>query len=181
MSDHVTTTTKPYVTGLFRDRESAESAYQSLVARGYSQDDIDLVMSEDARKKHFTPTSETVVETDMGHKAMKGAGVGGAIGVTVGATLAAIAAVGTSLAIPGLGLVIAGPIVAALAGAGAGGAAGGLVGTLVGAGIPEERVKRYETGLKDGGIVLGVTPRTPEDEKFVQSEWGKYRGEDIVG
>jgi hypothetical protein len=44
---------------------------------------------------------------------------------------------------------VAGPIAAALAGAGAGSVAGGIIGGLVGAGIPEERARLYESGLKD--------------------------------
>ena len=135
---------KPWVTGLFTDRDRAERGYQALTARGYDAKDINLVMSDDTRKKHFASGAET----ELGTKAAKGAGVGGAIGGTVGAIAAAIAAVGTSIAIPGLGLVVAGPLAAALAGAGAGGAAGGLVGALIGAGIPEERVKHYEQGSR---------------------------------
>ena len=135
----------PWVTGLFTDRERAERGYQALTARGYDTKDINMVMSEDTRKKHFASGEET----ELGTKAAKGAGVGGAVGGTLGAIAAAIAAVGTSIAIPGLGLVIAGPLAAALAGAGAGGAAGGLVGALIGAGIPEERVKHYEQGIKE--------------------------------
>src|SRR5688572_22633975 len=132
------------VTGLFRDRESAERAYATLSERGYGKDDVNLVMSDDTRRRYFATTS---VETELGTKAAKGAGVGGAIGGTVGAVLGAIAAVGTSIAVPGLGLIIAGPVVAALAGAGAGGITGGLVGAMIGWGIPEERVKHYETGI----------------------------------
>ena len=75
-----------------------------------------------------------------------------------GGALAAIAAAAT-VAVPGLGLLVAGPIAAALAGAGAGAVVGGGIGALVGAGIPEERVKEYESGLKEGGILMGVTPR----------------------
>ncbi len=75
--------------------------------------------------------------------------------------------------------MVAGPIVAALVGAGAGGAAGGLVGALIGWGIPEERAKLYETGIKDGGTVLGVKPRTTEDADYFESEWKNYRGEHI--
>ena len=85
--------------------------------------------------------------TDHETKALKGAGTGAAIGGTAGAVLAAITAVGTSLVIPGLGLVIAGPLVAAFAGAGAGGTAGGLIGALVGHGIPEDRAKKYQSRL----------------------------------
>ena len=77
--------------------------------------------------------------------------------------LAGVAAVGTTLVLPGVGLVVAGPLAAALAGAGAGGITGGLIGALIGAGIPEERVKHYEEGIKNGGILMGVTPRSDED------------------
>ncbi len=164
------------VTGLFRDRESAERAYGSVTTRGYSNDDVNLLMSDETRKKHFTVDGK---ETELGNKALEGAGTGAAIGGTVGATLAAIAAIGTTLALPGLGLLVAGPIAAALAGAGAGGATGGIIGALVGAGIPEERVKHYEEGLKEGGIVMGVTPRTDEDAEYFEKEWKNNRGEEV--
>src|SRR4029453_12406512 len=136
------------VTGLFRDRDSAEQAYRSVTDRGYSRDDVNLVMSDETRRLHFGPEGE---RTELGSKAAEGAGIGGAIGGTLGAIAAAVAAVGTSVAIPGLGLVVAGPVAAALAGAGAGAATGGLVGALIGWGIPEERVQRYEQGVKEGG------------------------------
>ena len=165
------------VTGLFRDRESAERAYGSVTTRGYSNDDVNLVMSDETRDKHFTSTAGK--ETELGNKALEGAGTGAAIGGTVGATLAAIAAIGTTLALPGLGLLIAGPIAAGLAGAGAGGATGGLIGALVGAGIPEERVKHYEQGIKEGGILLGVKPKSDEDAEYFEKEWKDYHGEEV--
>ena len=165
------------VTGLFNDRASAERAYENLHARGYGRDDVNLVMSEDAHTTHFGTTDG--VQTELGSKAAEGAGVGGAIGGTVGAVLAAIAAVGTSIAIPGLGLVIAGPLAAAIAGAGAGGAAGGLVGALVGWGIPEERVKRYEAGIKKGGILMGVRSRSDADASYFAEDWKKNRAADV--
>ncbi len=163
------------VTGLFRDRESAERAYGSLTGRGYSQDDVNLMMSDATRDKHFVGGRET----ELGNKALEGAGTGAAIGGTVGATLAAIAAIGTSIALPGLGLIVAGPIAAALAGAGAGGATGGIIGALVGSGIPEERVKDYEEGIKQGGIVMGVNARTDEDAEYFENDWKSNRGEHI--
>jgi hypothetical protein len=163
------------VTGLFRDRESAERAYNSVTTRGYNDKDVNLLMSDETRDKHFVEGRET----ELGNKALEGAGTGAAIGGTVGATLAAIAAIGTTLALPGLGLLVAGPIAAGLAGAGAGGATGGIIGALVGAGIPEERVKHYEKGLKEGGIVMGVEPRSDEDAEYFEREWKSHRGEEV--
>lgn len=164
------------MTGLFRDRESAEGAYRSLNSRGYGKDDVNLLMSDDTRKKYF---SETGTETELGTKAWEDAGKGAAIGGGVGATLAAIAAIGTTLALPGLGLLIAGPIAAALAGGGAGALTGGLIGGLVGHGIPEEHARVYEKGIKDGGIVMGVNPRTTEDADYFENEWKTNRAESL--
>lgn len=171
------TTDKRYLTGIFPDRESAELAYQGVLARGYDKDDVNLVMSKETRERHFG--NEHGETTELGNKAAEGAGIGAGVGGVLGAVGAAVAAVGTSIAIPGLGLVIAGPIAAALAGAGAGGAAGGLVGALVGWGIPEERIKQYEGGIREGGILMGVNPRNDEDATHLENNWRDARGSDI--
>jgi hypothetical protein len=162
------------VTGMFRDRDSAEGAYRSLSDRGYSKDDVNVMMSDDTRKKYFDDEDDS----DLGSKALEGAGVGAGIGGTLGAIIAGLAAVGT-LAIPGVGLIASGPIAAALAGLGAGGAAGGLVGALVGAGIPEDRAKIYDKGIREGGIIMGVNPRSDEDAAYIEQQWRSNRGEEI--
>jgi uncharacterized protein YjbJ (UPF0337 family) len=167
------------VTGLFRDRDSAERAYGSLSTRGYSKDDVNLLMSDETRKTHFSSDDSSAGDTELGSKALEGAGAGAAIGGTTGAVLAAIAAIGTSVILPGLGLVVAGPIAAALAGAGAGGATGGLIGALIGSGIPEDRAKQYESGVKEGGIVMGVNARSDEDAEYFENEFKTHRGENV--
>jgi hypothetical protein len=164
-----------YLTGMFRDRESTEQAYTSLRDRGYSEDEINVLMSDQTRDKYYKDGPET----ELGSKALEGTGAGAAIGGTLGAIIAGVAAIGTNLFLPGLGLVVWGPLAAALAGAGAGGATGGLVGALIGAGIPEDRAKAYEAGIKDGGTVVGVKPRNPEDAEYFRNEWQNYRGEHI--
>ena len=164
------------LTALFRNRDTAESAYSSLNSRGYTRDDISLLMSDETRQKYF-PTEEP--QTEMGSRALEGLGIGSAVGGTVGAIIAAIAAIGTNVVLPGLGLTIVGPLAAAFAGAGAGGLTGGLVGAFVGAGIPEERATVYEFGLRDGGILLGVNPRTDEDAEYLENELRQNRGEHV--
>ena len=143
------------VTGLFKNKVAAEAAVDALLKRGYSRDDISVLMSDATRSKEFALQTRS--------HAADGAGIGGAVGGAVGAVLAAIAAVGSTIFLPGINLVIAGPIAAALAGAGAGGATGGLIGGLIGAGIPEYRAKVYDAGLRGGGILLGVEARADED------------------
>ena len=148
------------VTGLFKNRVTAEAAVREVSKWGYTRDDVSILMSDTTRSKEFG--------LEAGSKAAEGASVGGAVGGTVGAVLAALTAVGTSIALPGLGLVIAGPIAAALAGAGAGAATGGLIGMLVGAGIPEHRAKIYEAGLHEGGILIGVEAKSDEDANKIE-------------
>ena len=145
---------KLFVTGLFKTRAAAEAAVDAIIKRGYTRDDISVLMSDATKNKEFA------VETRS--HAAEGLGIGGAIGGTVGAVLAAIVVVATPIAIPG-GLFVAGPIAAALAGAGAGGATGGLIGLLIGTGIPEHRAKVYDAGLRGGGILLGAEAKSKED------------------
>ena len=164
------------VTGMFNDRESADRAYSTLQSRGYSNNDIHLIMSDDTRKKHFAGES---VKTELGTKAMEGAGTGSAIGGTLGAIAGAVAAIGTTLLIPGLGLVIAGPLAAAAAGAGAGGLTGGIIGALVGSGIPEARATVYEKGVKEGRIVMGVHAKNAADADYVENDWRANNVEEL--
>lgn len=166
------------VSGLFRDRESAERAYSSLHNRGYTTDDVNLMMSDETRSRHF---GEDTADTELGSKALEGAGVGSAIGGTLGAIIGGIAAIGTSVALPGLGLIVAGPLAAALAGAGAGGLTGGLLGALVGSGIPDEHAAEYESGIKNGGIYMGVNPRSDEDAEYFHNEFSRSGGSHVFG
>jgi uncharacterized protein YjbJ (UPF0337 family) len=168
-------TSSGMLTGMFRDRESTERAYSSLRSRGYSDNDVNLMMSDQTRDSWFAGDDNS----ELGSKAMEGAGAGSAIGGTLGAIIGGIAAIGTNVLLPGLGLVVAGPIAAALAGAGAGGLTGGLVGALIGSGIPEERAQVYEEGVRNGGAVLAVNPRSAEDAEYLENEFRNHRGEHI--
>jgi hypothetical protein len=125
----------------------AEQAAEELIKSGFSSEDISILMSDTTRGREFGVTQST--------KAPEGAAAGATIGGVLGAVAGGLAALGT-LAIPGLSLVAAGPIVAALTGLGAGAATGGITGAMIGLGIPEHEAKFYDQELKQGGILLGV-------------------------
>jgi hypothetical protein len=163
-----------YVTSYYDDPARASRVYDHLRTRDYTADDLDVVMSDDTRRTHFT-------DTEAGTKAAEGMGVGGAIGGGIGAALAAAFAVGTAVVVPGLGLVVAGPIAAALAGAGAGAATGGLIGAMVGAGIPEERARVYEQGVRDGGVVIGARARDDQQAAQLERDFTEHGGSHILG
>lgn len=151
---------KKLVTGLFPNTIAAEQAVTQVTSLGHTTDDISVLAS--ARSKYH----ELAIEG--GTRAGHGAGVGATVGGTAVAVIGALLAVGTSVLLPGFGLVVAGPLAGAIAGAGAGGAAGTLIGALVGVGIPEHRAKVYESGLREGGILVGVEAYDTSDAQRIE-------------
>jgi hypothetical protein len=135
------------VVATYASVRDANDAIEALHRAGFSTEEISLLVTDIAKKKHFA--------IEQGNKAAEGAGIGSAVGGAVGA-LAAGLTVAAGLILPGLGALVAGPLIAALAGAGVGGAAGGIIGGLVGAGFNETEAKLIENELKDGNIVIGV-------------------------
>ena len=169
---------KQLLTAIFRDRASTERAFDWLQDRGYDPDEINVLMSERTRAGYHDGGTEGQIKT--GSHASEGMAAGGAVGTAVGATLGAVLAIGTSIAIPGLGLIVAGPIIAALAGGGAGAVAGGAIGGLVGLGIPESNAKAYEEALKKSGVVFGVAPHSSEDAKAIRKYFEEQKADNIV-
>ena len=157
-----------YVSRVFRDRESADRAYHELSERGYNKDDVNVLMSDQTRDRYFTDSN---VETELGDKVAENAGKGSLIGGGIGAAVGALAAIGTNVLLPGLGLIVAGPLAAGLAGAGAGAATGGLIGVLTGAGVPEDEATRYSKDIEDGGIYMGFKPRNEDDARYTYDRW----------
>ncbi len=140
---------REHLSGFFDSRDDAQNAVNQLEGIGVVRSDISLVFRDENEGR-----GKTVVTDSTGSHAGEGAGTGSLIGGTVGAILGALAATATSVVIPGVGILLAGPIAGALAGAGAGGLTGGVLGALVGAGIPEETARTYESGIQRGGVVV---------------------------
>ncbi len=142
------------VTGVFESRGDAEKAINQLRSLGIPQDKIGLITPESRPEtvERAVPVTDTE-EPGMG-RAM-GAAVGGAMGAAGGATLGLAAA---SLAVPGVGPVIAfGLVGAALlgtVGAAAGAAVGDTVEEQLGEGVPHEDVFLYEDALRHGRSVV---------------------------
>ncbi len=105
------------MTGLFPDRESVELGYDPLSDRGYTIDDVHVMMSEDTRKRFYSSGGN---ETDLG----------------------IAAACGWSH-------------------------------------IPQERIKKYDEGIRNGGILLGVRPRNDQDAAYFENAWRIIRAQDV--
>jgi hypothetical protein len=162
--------------GIFYNRRDAEEVVHLLHELGYRDDEISVVMSDKTRAREFA--------AETGSKVGEGTAAGGLIGGTLGGIAAAMTtSIAGTVVTGGAALpLVAGPIAAILAGIGAGGIVGGIVGALVGMGIPEERARAYEEGVKEGGIVIAVRAREGDRERVGQifmprDETGRVRTE----
>jgi hypothetical protein len=136
------------VFGIFPGRPAVEEAVDHLRSAGFRSTDVSVLFQDNQGTKDFAHEKST--------KAPEGATTGGIAGGIAGGVLGWLTGIG-ALSLPGLGpFLVAGPIVAALAGAGAAGALGGIIGALVGTGIPEYEAKRYEGRIRDGGVLVSV-------------------------
>src|SRR5579862_3384297 len=139
---------KTAVFGIYQNEKQAERTVDDLMAAGFSNDDISVLLPDNKGTRDFAHDKST--------KAPEGTAAGVTTGGVIGGTLGLLAGIGV-LAIPGIGpFIAAGPIMTTLAGVGAGGTLGGIVGALVGMGIPEFEAKRYEGAVKSGGTLLSV-------------------------
>jgi uncharacterized membrane protein len=163
--------------GIFSSRVHAENAISELTREGFDTRDISLVM-----KTEDQPVSHN--GTNMAEGAASGVVTGGVLGGLAGLLIGLGA-----ITLPGIGgLLVAGPIAAALglvgaaaatvSGALTGAVAGGIVGALVGLGLPEEEAKAYASKVRDGGILIAV-PAQIEDEQKVRNIFVK-NGADMI-
>ena len=134
------------VMGVCRNRSDVERAVESLKREGFSADDISVL----------APDMDAIKNIEANTKAPEGAVTGASAGAVIGGAIGLLAGAG-ALMLPGVGpLIAAGPIMSVLAGAGVGGAVGGVGGALIGLGFPEFEAKRYESYVKNGGILISV-------------------------
>lgn len=155
-----------------KSRTHAERIIDRLQGSGFAYSEISVLMPE------------TETRHDIGHvkatKAPEGTATGAGAGGLAGGVLGLLAGIGT-LAIPGVGaLIAAGPILAALSGAAVGAAAGGVVGGLIGLGIPEIEARIYEGKLKSGNYLVSVHTHDSEQADRVKEIYEAENAEDIA-
>lgn len=153
------------ITGIFDTPNKAAQAVQTIEARGFAPSQISLVTSDGINRDSFTIDSHS--------KLAEGAAIGAAGGGAVTALVAGLTAVG-AIATGGVGVLAAGPIVAALAGAGAGAAGGSVIGGLIGAAIPEHELKHYEDAIGKGHVMVGVECDDKDRESIVKDAFKHY-------
>lgn len=150
----------------YSSESDAERAIRALQAAGFGADEISIVAKDEGR-------AESVAQ-DTGTDTAEGAGIGAATGGALGA-LGGLIVGATALTIPGIGLVIAGPLAAVLGGAGIGAITGGLAGALAGLGVSEDDAKQYQQRVEAGDILVVVAAGQREAEARQILEGGSYQ------
>ncbi|HYE71702.1 MAG TPA: hypothetical protein VEF04_00165, partial [Blastocatellia bacterium] len=150
-----------WVGGSFENREKAERAYQLLVERGYNDNEISLVISDETRKRHFAEYKED--ENQFGAKAVETTASKAAEEGVKGATIGTVLAFAVNMLVPGMGLLIGGPLFV-----GIGAMAGGLSGALAERGIPADEAEKFDAEVRQGCILIGVKPHSVEDAEFLE-------------
>ena len=163
------------VTAAFRNREKAEQAFYMLHARGHSDGEIDVLMSDKTRTVHYPPDRNEMPEEQpspgdaIAMRTVPGRTVGGALGV--------IASRGAMLPVSDLQIIVAGPIAAALSDDHA--ATDGFISAFVKKGTLAAYVAACRDVFREGGIGIGVTTRDSEDVNSIKAVFEKLEGEII--
>ena len=174
--------------GVFSHRRDAEAAITELRDAGFPLSRISII----AKDTNGQGIGGVDVDKNVGtgNKADEGVKAGAATGGVVGGLTGLLVGLGT-LAIPGIGPVIAGgaaatALASTLAGGAIGAAAGGIVGGLVGLGIPEDRARVYSDRFQRGDylvIIDGTEAEIREAEAILRrrgiEEFAIYDGTDL--
>ncbi len=141
------------IAALFENYNSAEQAAKRIKDEGLRTDDISIVAKQGDDSGTGGPTatmSTRPVNDNISDGVVTGGILGGIAGLLMGAG---------SMVVPGLGIVAAaGPITGLLSGA----ITGGIIGGLVDLGIPEEKSREYEKGVREGKVLFSM--KTEEDK-----------------
>ena len=155
------------VTGVFKSRDNAEKAVNQLRSLGIPDQRIGIIAPGSAAADTVEKGVPVTDTEDPGMGRAMGAAVGGAMGAAGGATLGLAVA---TLAIPGIGPVIAFGMVGAallgMVGAAAGSAVGDTVEEELGEGTPHEDVYLFEDALRHGNsLVIAYADEGDQEER----------------
>ena len=136
---------------LMRDLASARSAVASLHTSGMPEEDISVVARADIEMDRI-PDDYRNASTDFMPAALRGTLGGGTAGLLAGLI---------GIAVPAIGITVAGAAAITLIGA----ATGGWAAALAGSAVPDPIRRRYEQEIADGKIlvVVDVDDDDPED------------------
>ncbi|SKB68920.1 hypothetical protein [Dyadobacter psychrophilus] len=162
------------VSAVFFTKKDAENAYQALLKLGHTEDDISLLMSDETLSKHTNPTSESTgygVDEQLGsieEKPKEGA---------KHKIAEAIISITSMISLPELGISISRRLIGKVEQK----PETQTISHVIATQIPEEHCDTYETGIKEGGIIISVDPKNRAERDAIVREFRNNDGHDILG
>lgn len=133
--------------------QDAEAAVRAARDAGIEDPDVSLIARGDIELQAL-PEHQKEAPTDFKHAMLRGAGIGGASGLLAGLV---------AVAVPPLGLTLAGVALTTLGGA----AVGSWASSLVGAALPDPIRRKFEDEIESGRILVVIDA---DDETLARAE-----------
>lgn len=150
------------VSGVFFTRRDADAAYNSLVARGHTADDISVLMSDETLNRSVDEGVEQIEEESALSRATHAFS-----GVIISLT--------SMISIPGLGIAISRKLQQLLP------ADSVKADAIRSFGVPEEHLTSYDNHMQEGGIIISVDPRNEQEKRAIVHDFRLFNGSDILG
>ncbi|MEO6286563.1 MAG: hypothetical protein ABIN80_04680 [Dyadobacter sp.] len=162
------------VSGVFFSKTDADHAYNALLQRGHTADDISVLMSDETLNKHQDPgrdtaQSVTVSEDESSLDKAKNAFAGIIISIT------------SMISLPGIGIAISNTLQKKMPIKPDEDAPYGKSHALSSSGIPDQHAESYSDHMHEGGIIISVDPRNEEEKRAIIQDFKLCNGHDILG
>ena len=162
------------VSGVFFTKKDADAAYNSLLKRGHTEDDISVLMSDETlsnQKSVFT-------DEDFSDKNQE---VDSTLERAKDVIASAIISITTMVSLPGLGIAISNTLFRRVTRTVDHHEGEKAVGHVLGTAIPDEHTESYRDSMREGGIILSVDPRNADEKRAIVKDFKAHNGHDILG
>lgn len=139
------------ILGIFPKHTDADSALFHLKEEGIDASEVSVIAREESVKRYRS-------RGDGGRGAVTGGLLGGLAGLLIATT---------PVVLPGVGILIAGPLTI-LASFATGALAGGVLGALIDIGVSERAARSYERRIERGEVLLAVNADDQIENKVKQ-------------
>jgi hypothetical protein len=162
------------VSGVFFSKTDADNAYNKLLKRGHTADDISVLMSDETLNKHQDASRDgaqnvIVSEDESSLEKAKNAFAGIIISIT------------TMISLPGLGIAISNTLQKKMPVRPDEDVPYEKSQALIGSGIPNQHAESYSDHMHEGGIIISVDPRNEEEKRAIIQDFKFCNGHDILG
>lgn len=164
---------RPILTAIFFNSTQTEQACVALFEKGYKCRDINLIITAETWKKYFQ-VAESATEI---HKMSRGKTTAEKPKSAVVKGLRDV--IKLARIMPGLDVLVAGPIGRYMDTEGPEGICTGILGAFKRCGMPKSLSSHYEQEVMGGGIMLGVQPQFSTDLEPISSLLQQHNGTHI--